>query len=242
MSRRFFVDKENIDENFVVLTGNEHFHFTKVLRGQVDDNLTLTTTANEELCAKVVKITKDKTVCEILSRAKIEDEQSNVFVFQALMKGEHMDYVVQKCTELGVKELTPFNSEFVVAKADASKLDRFKRISQEACKQSGRATIMKIDEVCSFDKMLGKLKDFSQIVVAYENENFPAKEVIEKLDKKEKTALVIGSEGGFSSAEIEKLKNLGAKIISLGKNILRGETACLALVSAIMMHFDYWRK
>ena len=57
-----------------------------------------------------------------------------------------------------------------------------------------------------------------------------------------KTALVIGSEGGFSSAEIEKLKNLGAKIISLGKNILRGETACLALVSAIMMHLDYWRK
>ena len=90
--------------------------------------------------------------------------------------------------------------------------------------------------------MLEKLKDFSQIVVAYEKENLSAKEVIEKLDKNQQTALVIGSEGGFSGAEIEKLKNLGAKTISLGKNILRGETACLALVSAVMMHFDYWRK
>ena len=242
MSRRFFVDKENIDKNFVVLTGKEHFHFTKVLRGQIEDELTLTTSANEELCVKVVKITKEKTICEILSKAKIEDEQSNVFVFQALMKGEHMDYAIQKCTELGVREITPFQSEFVVAKMDSNKLDRFKRISQEACKQSGRATIIQINQACSFDRMLEKLKDFSQIVVAYEKENLSAKEVIEKLDKNQQTALVIGSEGGFSGAEIEKLKNLGAKTISLGKNILRGETACLALVSAVMMHFDYWRK
>ena len=138
--------------------------------------------------------------------------------------------------------IVPFESEYCTVKDKGNKIERLNRIAVSASKQCGRAVLPCIQETLPFALLLDKLKEFNQIIVAYENETQNAKEILSKLDKTKSIALVIGSEGGFSEAEIEKLKALGAKVVSLGQTILRAETACVALVSAVNYQLDFWEK
>lgn len=240
MARRFFAKEEDIKQNEITIFGQEHFHLSKVLRVQVEDEILISTDKGNELECSILKIAKDFTLCKILNKTKIEETLADVTVFQAVMKGEHMDFVVQKLTELGVKKLVPFLSKFVVVKTDDKKSERFQRISFEACKQSNRKIPMQISKVLTFETMLETLKNYEQKILAFEGAKNSAKEILSGLDKNKSTALIIGSEGGFSQEEVLKLESIGAKIISLGKTILRGETASLALASVVLYEFDKW--
>ena len=242
MARRFFAKESDIYENQIVVKGQEHIHISKVLRLSVGEEILISTDKNNEIKAQIEKIGKVQTECKILSKQKIDENISNIAVFQALMKGEHMDYAVQKLTELNTGELVLFDSQFVIAKEKGNKMERLERISIEACKQSGRKMPLNLVGVLSFDEMLKELGLYNQIIVAYENSTVPAKDVVQSLDINKKTAVVVGSEGGFSPKEIEMLKQIGAKDISLGKTILRGETACIALASVLKYSFNEWRR
>ena len=241
MARRFFVEKTNIKDDKINITGNEHLHLTKVLRAKPNDEVLISSNECNFVC-EIESIDKAKTVCKILSKEKICDTAPNITLFQASMKGEHMEYAIQKATELNVKTFVPFLSQFVVAKIDSKKTERFQKISQEACKQSGRKAPMKICDVVSFSEMLKILKDYDKIIFAYENSKVPAKDAICDLKETEKIALVVGSEGGFSEDEAKKLLECGAKEISLGENILRGETAGLVIASIVMFKLDQFKK
>ncbi len=241
MARRFFVSQQDILNNKLTISGQEHIHIAKVLRLRPLERIVVSCDDGFEYECTISEIKKDCTICFVDKKCKIKEENSNITVFQALMKGEHMDFAVQKLTELNVDCLVPFLSKFVIAKESGSKKERFQRISFEACKQSGRKTPMKIEDVSNFDGCLQKLREFKQIVVAFEGGTTSAKEVLSKLDKNEKIALIVGSEGGFDKQEVDKFTKLGAKIVSLGTNILRGETAVIALASAVSYELDYWK-
>ena len=241
MARRFFVDKDNISGNSVTITGSEHLHLTKVLRAKPKDKIDVSTLDFCYMC-EIETITKNKTICKILQKEKIENSAPNITLFQASMKGEHMEYIIQKATEVGIKTFVPFLSQFVVAKIDSKKTDRFQKISQEACKQSGRKTPMEILDVITFSKLLELLKDYDKIIFAYENSKVPAKEVLSELEAGERIALVVGCEGGFSETEAKTLAKAGAKEISLGENILRGETAGLVLSSIVLFELNQFKK
>lgn len=240
MARRFFVKKENVQGDKVFLVGQEFFHMTKVLRLQQGAQIIISADMGEEYkefnCV-VEGITKEQAVCKVLHSERIENISPPVTLFQAIMKGEHMDFVVQKSTELNVQKLVPFTSKFVTVKPDSNKQSRFERISIEACKQSNRPVPMRISEVKNFEQFIEELKEYPQIILAYENSNTSAKEVLSKLTPNKKTALIVGSEGGFDLSEVERMRESGAKIVRLGKQILRGETAALTLVSLIMYEF-----
>ena len=241
MARRFFVKNTNIKNDKLQIIGDEHQHLTKVLRAKIKDTLTVSTEDFEYEC-EIESIEKDKTICAILSKEKICDDAPNVTLFQASMKGEHMEYSIQKATELNIKTFVPFLSQFVVAKIDSKKTERFQRISQEACKQSNRKRPMQILDVVNFDEMIKMLKGYNKILFAYENSTRPAKEEILSLEEKDSVALIVGAEGGFSEKEAQKLVENGAMEISLGKNILRGETAGLVLSSAVMLALNQFKR
>jgi 16S rRNA (uracil1498-N3)-methyltransferase len=153
-----------------------------------------------------------------------------------------MDWAVQKCVELGVSRVIPFESKFCTVKDKGNKLDRLRRIAISACKQSGLAYLPDIGNTIHFEQLLQNVANVPQTILAYEGATQNAKEVLSKLDPNKDVAIIIGSEGGFSPDEVEALKNVGAKVISLGKTILRVETACVALLSAIMYEMNNWER
>lgn len=237
MARRFFVDETKIVNNTILIDGNQHQHIAKVLRMKKGDELKFSSQVYEYECL-IEEVQKAQTIARIVRKTKIEENLANLTIFQAFMKNEHMDFLVQKCTELGVKEFCPFLSKFVVVKPDQKKIEKLNRISFEACKQSGRVLPMNVLSTKTFNELLIDLKNFEQIVVAYEKDKTPAKDVLKSLNKNLKTAIIIGSEGGFAEDEITALKSIGAKTLSLGKNILRGETAGVVMSALVLYEFD----
>lgn len=151
-----------------------------------------------------------------------------------------MDLIAQKATELGVKEITPVITERVVVKSELGeyrKLDRWNRIALEACKQSKRTMIPKINEPVEFEAMLKLLNSMDLVLVPYENqEGKGLKKVCRDMGTKEvkRVAIVIGPEGGFEPSEIETLEKMGAEIITLGPRILRTETAGFVCASLVL--------
>ena len=154
-----------------------------------------------------------------------------------------MELIIQKATELGVKNIIPTDMERCVSKIsgkdEIKKIERWQKIAEVAAKQSGRDIIPKIENVTKINQICENINDFDMIIVPYEKEEvYSFKDAIEELknDKKiNKTiGIVIGPEGGFEYKEIELLKNAGAKIVTLGTRILRTETVALAMASVIM--------
>lgn len=242
MARRFFINESDINDDYVTITGSEHLHLSKVLRCKIGDNITVGTINGLVLECCIKEINKNKTIAQIEHKILMAKPNYNITLFQAIIKGERMEWAVEKCTELGVTNIVPFTSSFTTVKASDNKQAKLNRLAIEACKQCGRIFPPHIENVISFNECLNQLKSFSQIFLAYENENSSAKDVIKGLNINENIALIVGSEGGFSSEEVEKFKNLGAKCLSLGKNILRAETSAVALSSVIMYELNLWKK
>lgn len=231
---RFFVPLSNIKNDLVIVDGQEYRHLSKVLRLKVGDPITvLCDDENVRECV-IVEITKDKAKAQIKSIVQAKNTGADITVYQALIKSEPLSFAVQKCTELGVRNYVPYNSEYGVVVDKGQIRGRLERIAEASCKQSGRVQNIKISDTQNFDKMCQDLGQYSKVVVAYEKDTTDAKQVLSKLTINDKIAVVIGSEGGFSPGEINKLKQLkNVSFVSLGRLILRAETAVLALVGAI---------
>ena len=157
-----------------------------------------------------------------------------IYLFQGLPKSQKMDLIVQKGTELGITEFIPTITHRVDVKlkGEFKKLDRLNRIALEAAKQSKRSIVPRVIEPLEFEDVLGKINDLDLFIVPYENaENFGVKTLINKIRSEEKASdiksvgIFVGPEGGIEEEEIEKLKEKGAHIVTLGKRILRTETA-----------------
>ena len=238
MARRFIIDKDiEINEKFEIL-GEEAKHIM-VLRHNVGDTILV----NDKIC-KINSITKQAVDCIAIEQAEEKGiPDTKITLFQALLKSDKMEFVIQKSVELGVYKIEPFSSKNVVVKLDdkdkIKKVERWNKISLEASKQCGRSDVVNIGAVNTFSEMLDKLKDFELVIIAYENEINSLKNIIrEKLEVKN-IAIIIGAEGGFEKGEVEEvLKNENAVSVSLGERILRAETASLNLLSILMYEFE----
>lgn len=243
MARKFYLESEKgfeVGQTFV-LTDDEFTHIVKVMRFSVCENFTLIDGYGYEYICKIEAINKKDLQAVVLEKNKAQTEaKHNVTVFQALVKGDKFELITQKLTELGVNKIVPFESEFCQVKSNTTRLDRLEKISIEALKQCGRAKKVEIENVISFDKMLEKLTSFDKVIFAYENatENFGEN----SFDSNDQNiAIIVGSEGGFSLSEVEKLSKLqNLKTISLGKRILRAETAAISLTSVVMFLLKEW--
>lgn len=246
---KFFVSKEQIKNNKIIIIGQDVNHIKKVLRAKIGEEINICNkeTAENYLC-DLTKIEEDKIECEIKQKIK-ENVESNikVSIFQGLPKADKMEYIIQKSVELGVYDITPVEMKRCVVKLNekdkSKKIIRWQKISEVAAKQCGRDIIPQIKEIINIKKLCELIKNYDILLVAYENEKENAlKKQIEKLKEKNrdeiKIGIVIGPEGGLEPEDVENLKNNGAQIITLGKRILRTETVALNILSIIMYELE----
>lgn len=224
--KKFFADKIN---NQFIFENEELSHFN-VVRCALGEKVLCFDGSNKEYLCEIKEISKKRAVANIIEEKICEkNPKINITVFQGLVKGEKTDLIVQKLTELGVSNLQLFESEFAVAKANNSKTERLSKISKEACKQCGRSIPLNINRCISFNEMVEQLKNYDTVLFA--NEKSPTREKIEI--KGNNIAIIIGSEGGFSDCEIEKIMKNNITTFGLGARILRAETACIVSAGII---------
>lgn len=238
---KFFVAKNNIIDDKAYIEGDDLKHIYKVLRLQVGEKVSINNCEGEEFLGVIDKVDKKEAVVSLKEKLELNNESNlEVYLFQGLPKSSKMDLIVQKATELGVKEITPIITERVIVKneiGEFKKLDRYIRIALEACKQSKRSIIPKINAPLEFQELITTIKEMDLILVPYENqEGYGIKNVVKNITQKniKKIGIIIGPEGGFEEEEINVFKELGAHIITLGPRILRTETAGFVCTSLIM--------
>ena len=238
---RFFVDAKNKKEHLVYIDNDENVHLNSVLRLKVNDIIDIC--FNDGLVYECIlkEVNKKYSVAEII-KLKEGEKQKNITLFMALISADKLDLTIQKTTELGVSKISPFESEYCTVKDKGNKQERLSRIALNASKQSGRARLPVVEKTRTFDEMLACLSEYKQIILAYEKETQNAKDILSKLDANLSIAVIIGCEGGFSEDEVKKLKNSGARCVSLGDTILRAETASIALLSAINYELNFWER
>lgn len=239
---KFFVKDNQVKENIVCIVGTDVNHIANVLRLKVDDEIQV---CNEDkglnYNTKIVEINREFVKCNILEIREAKSEANiHINILQGLPKAEKMELIIQKCTELGVKEITPVEMERCIVKldgkAESKKQERWQKIAEVAAKQSGRDKIPNINNVINIKNVCYNLASYDIVLVPYENEkNVTLKEVLNKLPKKDlKIAIIIGPEGGFEEKEIKMLAENNCKIVTLGNRILRTETVAIAMTSVIL--------
>ena len=238
---KFFVPKENISEDKIIIEGGDVLHISKVLRMSEGDELTLCDGRGMDYIATISEIDVKRIVCEIREKKKSDTEaEIEVTLVQGLPKASKMDYIIQKTTELGIRRIIPCALSRCVVKlenrkAEEKKVERWRKISEEAAKQSGRGVIPEVTMPVNLDEAIKELRDYDIVFVPYEcEEENNIKSVLTSVEKPKKVGFIIGPEGGFDIAEIEKIRSAGIKTVTLGKRILRTETAGEAVLSMIM--------
>lgn len=236
---KFFVDDSCITGNIVEITGQDYKHIKNVLRLKLGNNIIISDKEGKDFEARIIGFQDGKVEAEILqSIGKNKEPSVNISLFQALPKGEKMEYVIQKAVEIGVKKIIPVLTERVVVKLDEKssikKTERWNKISEQAAKQSGRNIIPEVVKPVNFNNTVKILESYNETLILYENEeNVTLKEALNHIDNKTRSiAIFIGPEGGFSREEIEALKCF--RVVSLGSRILRTETAGLVTAAIIL--------
>lgn len=236
--RRFFVDKVNIPN--MELVGAECNHIINVLRFKAGDEIVLCPNDGIDYIYEIVCINKKSIELKFLKSVENEcNSKLNLTVFFGLLKGDKSEFVVTKLTELGVSNIVPFVSKFTVKVSN--KIDRLERAGVEACKQCGRAILPTISDVIKFKDIVNQLSEFDKVIFAYEDAYIKGDRLSNVIDGSEKSvALIIGSEGGFAPEEVEMLVTSGVNIVTLGRRILRAETASIATSAVIMQMCGEW--
>ena len=240
---KFFTPKELINGDVAKIIGDDVKHIYKVLRISEGEKVTLNNCEGVEYLGRVKSVSKQEVLIDILEELESNNESDvNIYLFQGLPKSQKMDLIVQKGTELGITEFIPTITHRVDVKlkGEFKKLDRLNRIALEAAKQSKRSIIPKVSEPIEFDEVLEKIDSLDLLIVPYENaNNFGIKTLINELrkdnvvDNIKNIGIFVGPEGGIEESEIERLKDKGAYIVTLGKRILRTETAGFVATSLI---------
>ena len=245
---KFFVKTNQIEEKKIIILNDDVNHIKNVLRLNVLDNIEVCNkdTGDNYNC-QISNISNNQIECEIINKIdSITEGNVKIDVYQGLPKFDKMEFIIQKGTELGVTNFIPVKFNRCIVKIDKKdeekKLSRWQKISEVASKQSGRDIIPNIEKIVGVKDICDIINKYDIVLLAYEQEkdNY-IKNELEKIKNTKMSfniAIVIGPEGGIEEKEVEILKNAGAKVISLGKRILRTETVCMQMVSIIMYELE----
>ena len=240
----FFTDREFILEDKIFIKGDDAFHIARSLRMAVGDPLTVSDGQGTEYSCELVRIRDDECECRIISSgSSLAELPVDVTLYMAYPKGDKLETVVQKAVELGCSRIVPFESSRCIKRPKAEKADkqteRLMRIAKEAAKQCGRARLPEVTQPVSFDRMLSMARAAELSVLCYEGERERSiRSVLEDAAGVSSISVVVGSEGGFSEDEAVKCREAGLVSVTLGRRILRCETAPAYVLSAISYCFE----
>ena len=242
----FFVEPSQIQGNKIIITGKDVNHIKNVLRMKPGEEIAVSNGLDgKEYHCGIAEWYEDRIVCDLFFvKEEGVELASKIYLFQGLPKADKMELIIQKAVELGVYEIIPVASKRAVVKLDAkkaeSKLIRWQAIAEAAAKQSKRGIIPKIKEVMSFQEAVAYSSCAQVKIIPYELAQGMerTKEIISGIRPGEPVAVFIGPEGGFAEEEIEMAMQAGIEPVTLGRRILRTETAGVAVLSVIMYHLE----
>lgn len=240
----FFVDDSKKVENKYFITDNDYNHIVNVLRMNIGDIFLVSNNDKSDLC-KIESI-DNQTVVAVITQENYQNTELpvKIYLFQGLPKGDKMEMIIQKTVELGVYTIVPVEMNRCVVKLDdkkkKSKQSRWQSIAESAAKQSKRNHIPTVYDVLSYKNALDVASKLDLLIVPYENKDgmIATKNVLDKLSNVKTVGIIIGSEGGFEDNEIALAKEIGGQIVSLGKRILRTETAAITSVAMCMLNAE----
>lgn len=240
----FFVNENQKQNNRYFINGTDFNHIKNVLRMNVGDTFLVSESGVSSFC-EIESFETDTVIVKI-----IEEDYNDtslpikIYLFQGLPKGDKMELIIQKSVELGVHEIVPVQMSRSVVKIEEkkkkSKQARWQSISESAAKQSKCNKIPEISEILTYKQALEKAKELDLLLVPYESKNGmeDTKKALNEIKSGMSVGILIGPEGGFDEKEVNEAFEMGGKVISLGKRILRTETAAITSVSMCMLHAE----
>jgi 16S rRNA (uracil1498-N3)-methyltransferase len=235
---RFYVSQPLIENGRLRVEGEEVKHVRKVLRLKSGDEIVVFDGAGKEYEGRIVE-DGPSSVEIMVQNIFISEKESHlgITLAQSLLKGEKMDYLIQKATELGVKEIVPFFSSRSIPRFEKTNVlkrhRRWKKIAIEASKQCGRGIIPKIELLQDYSEMVRNISPGFLRLVLWEKEGAGLKEILEGSKERKQIFFIVGPEGGLTPEEIGLAKQNGFAPVTLGKRILRAETASLCFLSIL---------
>ena len=242
----FFVEPSQIQGNHIFIDGPDVNHIRNVLRMNPGEEVNVTDGSGEKVyrCA-IASIGEDKVELNIMwAQEKGMELPSKIYLFQGLPKSDKMELIIQKAVELGVYEIIPMATARAVVKLDqkkaAAKVKRWQALSESAAKQSKRLLIPEVKEPVKFSEALKLASDLDVRLIPYElAEGMDGtRRIIQSVKPGQSVAVFIGPEGGFEEAEVELAKEAGFQAITLGRRILRTETAGMTVLSILMYQLE----
>ncbi len=235
---RFFVEAQDLSGDVLHLTG-ENFQHARVLRLKPGEKLLVCDGQGREALCQVRQVGASDMELEILERRDSETEAAvKVSVYMAFSKADKLEHVIQKATELGAYEIVAFPSARCVSRPDEKslkkKLERWQKIAASAAEQSGRGRIPQVITLGSFQEALERAAQADKALLFYENEHAVTLRMALEEGSWSTASLLTGPEGGLEEAEVEQAREAGFQVCTLGKRILRCETAPLCALSAVM--------
>ena len=242
----FYVKNNQVNSETISILGDDVKHIRNVLRHKIDDELEVCDESGVRYLTKIKDFLESEVLLEILGQTEKNTEMPiKIDLYQGLPKSDKMDLIVQKTTELGISNVIPVITDRVIVKLEKGnenkKIERWNKIAAEAAKQSGRQRIPNVENVVNLEKIVENLSKYDIVIVPFECEkDSTLKNILKNVKNKiENIAVVIGPEGGFSEKDIETLEKAPNVVkVSLGKRILRTETAGLATVAMLLYEYE----
>ena len=243
---QFFTESAAVQSGQIVITGTDVNHIKNVLRMHIGEKIAvISETERRKYLCEIIAFEEARVLCNILSEEEEHAELSaKIILFQGLPKGDKMELIIQKAVELGCFEIVPMTCKRCIVKLEEkkqkSKVQRWQSIAEAAAKQSGRAIIPNVHDVMKFSEALCYANDTDVILIPYERaiNMEETKKLLQSVKGKEKIAVLIGPEGGFEEAEIKEAEEKNAHPITLGRRILRTETAAFTALSWVMYELE----
>ena len=241
----FFTDPSQVQGDKIEIEGTDVNHIKNVLRMKIGEKVQISDQSGKNYSCELEAFEAEKVRFQILEERESENElPSRIYLFQGLPKSDKMEWIVQKAVELGVYEVIPVATHRAVVKLDekkaVKKIARWNAIAEGAAKQSGRDVIPCVKEVMSLENALSYAASLDLILMPYEDAEGMEKtrRVIGQIKTGQSIGIFIGPEGGFEETEVQKAQKSGAVPVTLGKRILRTETAGLTVLSILMYHLE----
>jgi 16S rRNA (uracil1498-N3)-methyltransferase len=242
--QRYFVEPHHLSERDVTIEGDDVHHIVNVMRSSVGDEILVSDGQGRVARVRLTSLEGKQVQAEVVEFIQQNSELPvRVTIGQGLPKGEKMEWILQKGTELGAFAFFPFSSERTIVKLDAKKeakkLERWRKIVKEAAEQSHRAVLPEILPPVSFKQAVAAAGTYTQCVIAYEKEGGRTlHDVLASLAEGDSLLVLIGPEGGFSPGEIALAESNGILPVSLGPRILRTETASQYILAAASYQWE----
>ncbi|WP_033154229.1 RsmE family RNA methyltransferase [Pseudobutyrivibrio ruminis] len=237
--QQIFVNEEPIEGRFTV-TGDDMHHLVRVVRIKKGEIIRVSTASGNNYLCSVSDILDKELLVDVTEQVNSTELSNKIYLFQAIPKGDKMETIIEKTVELGVYEIIPVQMKNCIVKLDdkkkKNKLSRYQTVALTAAKQSKRSIVPNIHDVLSFKEAMEYAANLDLLLLPYESKNGmkDTYDVINSLQKGQSVGIFIGPEGGFDESEIELVKDK-CKLISLGRRILRTETAAICSLSMLML-------